>query len=137
MEKFELEEYRALVLEIRQLKGRLVALESSIYSPKGQRYTSTPRASSGNGSTMDDAVSRHVELENFYLQAVAKKEAQQLAIERAIASLSNPKERAIMRARYVEGRPWSWICEKLRSEGYSERTVYRLHGEALLKLREV
>lgn len=137
MEKFELEEYRTLVLEIRQLKGRLVALESSIYSPKGQRYTSTPRASSGNGSTMDDAVSRHVELENFYLQAVAKKEAQQLAIERAIASLSNPKERAIMRARYVEGRPWSWICEKLRSEGYSERTVYRLHGEALLKLREV
>lgn len=137
MEKFELEEYRALVLEIRQLKGRLVALESSIYSPKGQRYSTTPRASSGNGSTMDDAVSRHVELENFYLQAVAKKEAQQLAIERAIASLSNPKERAIMRARYVEGRPWSWICEKLRSEGYSERTVYRLHGEALLKLREV
>jgi DNA-directed RNA polymerase specialized sigma subunit len=137
VEKFELEEYRALVLEIRQLKGRLVALESSIYSPKGQRYSSTPRASSGNGSTMDDAVSRHVELENFYLQAVAKKEAQQLAIERAIASLSNPKERAIMRARYVEGRPWSWICEKLRAEGYSERTVYRLHGEALLKLREV
>ena len=137
MEKFELEEYRTLVLEIRQLKGRLVALESSIYSPRGQRYTSTPRASSGNGSTMDDAVSRHVELENFYRRAVAKKEAQQLAIEQAIASLSNPKERAIMRARYVEGRPWSWICEKLRSEGYSERTVYRLHGEALLKLREV
>lgn len=137
MERSELENYRALLREIRQLKGRLYALESSIYSPKGQRYSTTPRAASGNGATMDDAISRHAELEAYYKKAIAKKEAQQLAIERAISTLASAKEREIMRARYVEGRSWRWICERLRSEGYSERTVYRLHGEALLKIKEV
>ena len=86
---------------------------------------------------MDDAVHRHVELEKYYREAIADKEAQQLAIERAIAALPSVGERVIMRARYIEGRSWRWICEKLQAEGYSERTVYRLHGEALLRLKGV
>lgn len=137
MERTELEDYRALLREIRQLKGRLTALESSVYSPKGQRYTSTPSARSGDGFTMDDAVHRHAELEKFYRQAIARAEAQQLAIEKAIATLGTAVEREIMRARYIEGLGWQKICERLRPKGFSERTVYRLHGEALLKLREV
>ena len=137
MEKVELREYRILVQEVRQLRGQLEELESSLYSPKGQRFTSTPRMPSGDRSTMDGAVARHMELTDLYRRDLAEKEAQQLAIEQAIQALDDPGERVVMRERYLKGRGWSAICHEMQKLGYSERQVYRLHGFALLHLKEV
>lgn len=137
MEKSDFKSYRGLVLEVRQLKDQLKALESSIYSPKGQRFTSTPRTPSGDRSTMDGAVERHIKLVGKYAAELADKEAQQLAIEEAISSLADPDERVVMRERYIYGLGWPAVVRKLQKEGYSERTIYRLHGLALLKLKEV
>lgn len=137
MEKAELKSYRALVVEVEQLKEQLAILESSIYSPKGQRFTSTPRVPSGDRSTMDGAVDRHIRLDSLYREELAEKEARQLAIEQAIESLEDPVERLIMRELYIFGRRWPAVLTKMQKLGYSERTVYRLHGYALLKLKEV
>jgi DNA-directed RNA polymerase specialized sigma subunit len=137
MEKSELKNYRAIVMEVQQLKEQLVALESSLYSPKGQRFTSTPRVSSGERSTMDGAVARHVDLERKYREALAEKEAQQIAIEQAIQSLGDTPERIVMRERYLAGKGWPAIINKLQRIGVSERQVYRLHGLALVKLKEL
>jgi len=137
MEKSELKNYRALVAEVQQLKEQLVSLESSLYSPKGQRFTSTPRVPSGERSTMDGAVERHIQLVAKYRENLADKEAQQLAIEQAIQGLADPGERLVMRERYISGKGWPAIISKLQKLGISERSVYRLHGLALLKLKEV
>ena len=137
MEKVELRDYRILVQEVRQLRGQLEELETSLYSPKGQRFTSTPRVPSGDRSTMDGAVARHLELISLYRRDLAEKEAQQLAIEQAIQTLDDPGERVVMRERYLKGRGWSAICHEMQKLGYSERQVYRLHGFALLHLKEV
>lgn len=137
MKKSDFKSYRALVLEVRQLKDQLKTLESSIYSPKGQRFTSTPRMPSGDRSTMDGAVERHLKLVDKYAAELAEKEAQQLAIEEAIASLADPDERVVMRERYINALGWPAVVRKLQKEGYSERTIYRLHGLALFKLKEV
>lgn len=137
MEKADFRSYRAIVLEVGQLKEQLQALESSIYSPKGQRFTSTPRSPSGYRSTMDSAVDRHIQLYNKYATELADKEALQLAIETAIASLADPDERVVMRERYIKAQEWPTVVRKLQKEGYSERTIYRLHGTALFKLKEV
>lgn len=137
MEKSELKEYRIIVVEVQQLKEQLLSLESSLYSPKGQRFSSTPRVPSGDRSTMDGAVARHVELERKYRETLAEKEAQQLAIEEAIQSLGDTPERVVMRERYISGKGWPAIITKLQRVGISERQVYRLHGLALLKLKEV
>lgn len=137
MEKADFRSYRAIVLEVGQLKEQLQVLESSIYSPKGQRFTSTPRSPSGYRSTMDSAVDRHIQLYNKYATELADKEAQQLAIETAIASLADPDERVVMRERYIKAQEWPTVVRKLQKEGYSERTIYRLHGTALFKLKEV
>lgn len=137
MEKMDLKNYRILVVEVQQLKEQLASLESSLYSPKGQRFTSTPRVPSGERSTMDGAVARHVELEAMYREQLADKEAQQLAIERALSALADPDERVVMRERYLKGRGWSTIVREMAKLGISERQVYRLHGLALLKLKEV
>jgi hypothetical protein len=137
MEKCDLKSYRALVLEVQQLKEQLAILESSLYSPKGQRFSSTPRVPSGDRSTMDGAVDRHIRLVERYASELADKEARQLAIEQAIESLSDPAERVIMRDLYISGRRWPAVIRKMEKAGYSERTSYRLHGYALLKLKEV
>lgn len=137
MEKVELRDYRILVQEVRQLRGQLEELETSLYSPKGQRFTSTPRVPSGDRSTMDGAVARHLELIDLYRRDLEEKEAQQLAIEQAIQALDDPGERVVMRERYLKGRGWSAICHEMQKLGYSERQVYRLHGFALLHLKEV
>ena len=72
------------------------------------------------------------------LQAkVAELEAQTLVIEQAIAALSDPGERLVMRERYIFGKNWHQVCSTLIPLGYSERTIYRLHGFALLHLKEV
>lgn len=137
MEKADFKNYRNLVAEVQQLREQLVSLESSLYSPKGQRFTSTPRVPSGAGSTMDGAVERHIQLEALYRRNLAEKEAEQFAVERAVMSLEDTAERLVMRERYINGRGWPAVIGKLQKLGYSERQVYRLHGYALLKLKEV
>lgn len=137
MDKNDFKNYRAILLEVQQLKEQVKILESSLYSPKGQRFTSTPRVPSGERSTMDGAVERHIKLESHYMEQLAEKEAEQLAIEQAIASLVDPAERTVMRERYINGKSWPAVVRKMQELGYSERTTYRLHGYALAKLREV
>lgn len=137
MEKVDLKNYRVLVMEVQQLREQLTSLESSLYSPKGQRFTSTPRVPSGERSTMDGAVERHITLEAMYREQLADKEAQQLAIEQAVRGLGDTAERVVMRERYLKGRGWSAIVREMAKLGISERQVYRLHGLALLKLKEV
>lgn len=137
MEKSDFWSYKTLALETQQLREQLATLESSLYSPKGQRFTSTPRVPSGGGSTMDGAVARHMKLVDLYRGKLAEQEAQLLKIEGAVMSLSDTAERTVMRERYILGQRWPTVVTKLQKLGYSERQVYRLHGSALAKLKEV
>lgn len=137
MDKNEFKNYRTLAREVKQLSGQLKTLEASLYSPKGQQFSTMPRAASGPKNTMDDAVAGHMKLEALYREKLAAQEAQQLIVEQSINSLEDPAERVVMRARYIEGKSWVDIVRDMQRQGYSERTVYRLHGFALAKLREV
>lgn len=137
MDKTVFQNYRILTKEVKQIREQLEALEASLYSPKGQRFTTTPRAQNGSGSTMDEAVERHMRLVSLYEEKLAQKESQLFTIETAIDSLDDAAERVVMRDRYIMGRSWRSIVMKLAEKGYSERQVYRLHGFALLKLKEV
>lgn len=137
MDKLDFINYRALSKEVRQLREQLAAMESALYSPKGQRFTSTPHASSDPKNTMDAAVARHMKLVELYHEKLAEKETKLHAIEQAIDSLEDAAQRVVMRERYVAGQSWAQVCKLMASEGYSERGVYRLHGYALLNLKEV
>lgn len=137
MDKIDFINYRMLTREVRQLREQLTALEAALYSPRGQRYTSTPRAASGPKNTMEDAVAGHMKLVDLYQQKLNEEQDQLFCIEKAISTLEDPAQRVVMRERYILGHSWVKICDQLRSMGYSERQVYRLHGYALLNLKEV
>ena len=137
MEKSDFQNYRMLAQEVRTLQSRLKELEGTIYAPTGQRYSLTPRAASGRSHTMDDVVAAHAALEDRLLKMLAEKNRRLLVIYQAIDSLADPGERMVMGYRYIDGFSWRKICGLMQSRGYSERQVYRLHGWALEKLKEV
>ena len=111
MDQRELSNYRALSREVRHLRALLCDLERD---PDG-----------------------YVAAVALYRDRVSQKEAALLSIERAIDSLGAPAERMILRLRYLEGRSWVSVCMALQPLGYGERQVYRLHGSALARLRDI
>jgi DNA-directed RNA polymerase specialized sigma24 family protein len=137
MEKIDFLNYRALVLEVRQLKAYVETLDRALSSIPSPQYSFTPKAPHSGGSALESRVVRYLEMKDLYEAQRSEAEAQVVAVERAIQSLDSPAERLVMRLRYLEGRSWTSVCARLQCEGYSERSVYRLHGSALLKLKEV
>lgn len=137
MTKDDFKNYRLVAREVLRLENQLKALEATIYAPAGQRYSLTPRASSNQSRTMDDVIAAHEALESHYLKKLAEKKAQQLAVEQAIESLPDPAERLVMSHRYIDGMSWRQVCRIMQPRGVSERQVYRLHGWALGRLKEV
>ena len=51
---------------------------------------------------------------------------------KAINAVTDPDQQLILELRYLCYKPWLEIAETI---GYSEPTVYRLHGEALKNIR--
>lgn len=124
-------------MEVRQLRAYVDTLDSALSSVPSPQFSLTPKGPHSGGSALAARVARYLEMRDLYEAQLAKSEALVLNIERAIQSLESPAERLVMRLRYMEGRSWASVCLKLQREGYSERQVYRLHGAALLKLKEV
>lgn len=64
---------------------------------------------------------------------------QEMKVERFIARLEKDSHRIILKLRYVDLMGWGRIQEQLEAQGlyYSDRQIYRLHGEALQEARRV
>ena len=55
-----------------------------------------------------------------------------LQIEQAVNALNEPRERELMRRRYIEGQRWEQVAFEMH---YSIDHIWRLHGMVLGKLR--
>ena len=55
-----------------------------------------------------------------------------LRIEQAVNALNEPRERELMRRRYIEGQRWEQVAFEMH---YSIDHIWRLHGMVLGKLR--
>lgn len=137
MEKSELLDYRALVLEVRHLRSTLARLEELRGTVASPQLSLTPKGPPGARSPVAAQAGRFVDAEALYREKVALLDGQILRVEQAIGSLDDPAERLILRMRYMDGRGWPSICSRLHGHGYSERQVYYIHGAALKKLKEV
>lgn len=62
---------------------------------------------------------------------------QEMKVERFIAQLGTDRHRIVLKLRYVDLLGWTRIQEQLEAQGlyYSDRQIYRLHGEALQEAR--
>lgn len=64
---------------------------------------------------------------------------QEMKVERFIARMRTDSYRIILKLRYVDLLGWPRIQEQLEQQSlnYSDRQIYRLHGEALQEARQI
>ena len=87
-----------------------------------------PRPDSPNKQRMADTICKIVDLEREINEDIDKLVDLKAEARRAINEVGDPVQQLILELRYLCYKPWLEIAETI---GYSEATVYRLHGEAL------
>lgn len=90
-----------------------------------------PRPDSSNQQRMADTICKIVDLEREINEDIDRLVALKAEARRAINAVSDPDQQLILELRYLCYKPWNEIMTEL---GYSEATIYRLHGEALKKI---
>lgn len=130
MTKEQLKQYIRIKREREQLEAMLHDLESAMTAPSGQRLDGMPRNPSAGHNPLEDAVVRHLELQERYAAKLAELAQAQLEIEEAIDALE-PTERTLLRLHYLQGLVWEQVCVEMC---YSWRQVHRIHARALKKL---
>ena len=134
MTKERLRRYVEIKKEARQIRDKIEEIESRLYSPKGQLLTGMPSAPSHEGGTITESlIDRHAQLIQMYQAHLVRLDEEQLAIETAIASLTDPTARRLMRYRYLDGLKWEEICVLIN---YEWSRTHEIHGMALKLLKE-
>lgn len=90
-----------------------------------------PRPDSPSRQQMADTICKIVDLEREINEDIDRLVDLKAEARRAINAVSDPDQQLILELRYLCYKPWNEIMREL---GYSEPTIYRLHGEALKKI---
>ena len=90
-----------------------------------------PRPDSPSRRQMTDTICKIVDLEREINEDIDRLVDLKAEARRVINAVSDPDQQLILELRYLCYKPWNEIMTEL---GYSEPTIYRLHGEALKKI---
>ena len=93
--------------------------------------TDMPRPDSPSHERMADTICKIVDLEREINEDIDRLVDLKAEARRVINTVSDPDQQLILELRYLCYKPWNEIMTEL---GYSEPTIYRLHGEALKKI---
>lgn len=116
-----LDSYLGFMQEAKRLEERLAKLHRQ---RQDLLALSSPEAE--GLAAMDENI-RHLGLELLRLRVDCAR------AEQLIASLSSPRERAVLSARYLEGQSWSEIIYQSK---VSESLIYRVHRKAISTLSD-
>lgn len=90
-----------------------------------------PRPDSPNKQRMEETICKIVDLEHEINADIDRLVDLKAEARKAINAVTDPDQQLILELRYLCYKPWNEIMTEL---GYSEPTIYRLHGEALKKI---
>ena len=129
MDRATLKQYRGILAEAGQLLEKIGELREKA---EGTTQGSTAKRRNGMRSRgrMASLVAQIADIGAQYEAKMEELRRQMEEIERAIEPLG-PAERAILRARYIEGLDWERIVPLALAIGVEERTMYRMHAVAL------
>lgn len=127
MDTQRLKQYRALVAEAADLSDQIRQLRSQAESrkwPDGLPHSNY--AADRTATIVAKIADLCEELDHKQIDLLTG----QIEIERAIETLE-PRERHLMRLRYIRGMRWEEICVELN---YSWRQTHYIHRDALQKI---
>lgn len=133
MNKYELKLYGRLKRELFAKTQTLLELKSLQGSIKAQEISATPKAHSGVNQ-LEMSVQKVAELEAEVCRMYEDATETMQKIVRAISTLDDPVERAVMELHYINGYTWEQVAVHV---GYTWRQVHRYHGSALQKLAKL
>ncbi len=87
-----------------------------------------PRSDTPRLQSMEDNIVKLVDLEREINSDIDRLIDLKAEARRVINQITDPDQQLVLELRYLCYRPWTEIMDAL---GYSEATIYRLHGEAL------
>lgn len=120
--------YRKACKRIAVLEEQLESIRQVEESAKIQKLSDMPKGG-GHQTDISDLL---VKIENMQKKIdAARVEAMRakVEIEASIGEVEDPDEQRVLRMRYIEGKRWSDIAEKMH---YSYRHVLNIHGHALM-----
>lgn len=132
MTKEELKRHYYLTKERKQLEAELRELRELKSGVKGQELDGMPGGGSAEGANFENLVIRYIDMEQRYKTKLWEIAEEQMRIEEAIYSLE-PRERMLLRYRYIDHRKWEEICVLMN---YSWKQIHQIHNLALEQIRE-
>ena len=129
MTKEFLKEHIDKLAERDQLKDELDSLYIMLKSPV---ITGMPGGHSADSDKIGSLVAKIQEKEARYLGKLNVILNEEKIIEEAIDKLKDPRERTVMRYRYISGYIWEEICVKAH---YSWKHIHRIHSNALNNIK--
>lgn len=130
MTKERLNRYIWLNVEIENQTERIERMDTELSSPAVSRLDRMPH-SSQIGTKLEVKIARKMELEELRKKNIKKANREAVAIEKAIQMLLLPRDRELMRFKYLEGMTWEETSEKL---GISRQWAVTLHERILKEL---
>ena len=127
----KLEQYRALVVEVRNLEQRISDMQTQevsscdIVKMSSPEFPFTEHSSKVIGHAIDKTTLQKVV--GIYKDRIEKAMAMLLEVETFISSVEDSEMRELLRLRYVEGLPWWKIPMRLGMAGdgsWQRRLVY-------------
>lgn len=140
MTKERLASYVSLRLEVENQLERLARMKNDEKIP-AIRQGDGSKSTGSAGSRTERAIIRRMEYEERALPQIEAAQAEMEKIEAAINAVSDPKEREVLRLRYIDGEfarqmPWKEVSRRLFGDDDDKHLLatYRLHGLALQRL---
>lgn len=134
MTKRDLQEYMKQVREQKRLESRIAELTAEMQSIRSVVLSDTPKGKGKSNERLDQIIDEKQQLINDYKNHILLNQKLMHNIEVAINSVSDERFRMILSMRYLDGRTWEYIADKMN---YELRWIYILHGRALNKIRDV
>ena len=129
MDKRTLKSYLSLCREIEILRQERAEL---LNSGLGAANNDGLPHGSGVSDPTADTAARTAKIAAELSQKLNECIELRLQIERAVNALNEPRERELMRRRYIEGQRWEQVAYEMN---YTLRHVTRLHGRILQRMR--
>ena len=130
MTEKDLQSYRSLCREMKQIESKIKQLEHSKYSIKSPTYSDMPKGGFGDKDKIGTLLANIEEQTELYWDKYKELLEVQSKIEKAIEEL-DPVEREVIRYKYFDNKRFEEISCIIK---YSYITVRRIHKKAMEKI---
>lgn len=134
MTKRELQEYMEQVREQKRLESRIAELTAEMQRIKSVVLSDVPKGKGKSNERLEQIIDEKQQLINEYKAQIKKSHIIMSKIEVAVNSLSDERFRMILSMRYLDGRTWEYIADKME---YNLKWIYILHSRALNSISSI